>query len=452
MDRIRQAEHYISEKRNCINGQYRLKYHMMPPVGWMNDPNGLAYYGGHFHLYYQFNPYGVQPDIMYWGHFVSDDLISYSDCGVAIAPHTENASIFSGGAVVGEGVLTVTYTLHTECGEEKNEEVYTVSSVDGCEFGPAVKAFDKRELPENISRTDFRDPCPVKVGDKYYVFVGGKDVALNAGVIVVLGGYSPENLKYEFYLGPYYELGDMGECPSYFKVGPKDVLVCSGCHVRERGNDFKNENSSVFIVGDIDFEGGSMRVDFIREIDKGDTFYAPQFISGIDNPVMIGWLEMWYKPYPTKLLNHGWVGTFSIPRELSYREGDIFQTPVKSIENYCVDVADGEVPACADLKILFEGEGSVILSGDNGSVTVGNDGNVYLDTQNANNMSGCIRRTNAKYGRCEVRVLLDVSSIEVFVDGGRETISSRIYIDGAYGIKTEGNVACIGIRKIEVAK
>ena len=59
------------------------------------------------------------------------------------------------------------------------------------------------------------------------LFVGGKDVTLNKGVIIVLGGETTDNLRYKFYLGPYYELGDMGECPSYFKVNGKDVLLAS---------------------------------------------------------------------------------------------------------------------------------------------------------------------------------------------------------------------------------
>lgn len=452
MDKIRQANKYISDNKYGVNGKYRLKYHMMPTVGWMNDPNGLIFSGGKYHLYYQFNPYGVQPGTMYWGHFTSVDLISYKDCGVAVAPEGEYSSVYSGGAIEVDGKINALYTLHTERDGEKSEEVYCAVSRDGETFGKGIKIFDNEELPENLSRTDFRDPCPVKIGDKYYVFIGGKDVALNAGVIIVLCGDTPGKLKYSFYLGPYYELGDMGECPSYFKVDGKDVLVCSGCHVPWRGNDFKNENSSVFVVGDIDFNRGAMRVDFIKETDKGDTFYAPQFIRGIDKPVMVGWLEMWGKPYPTKELNHGWVGAFSVPREITYKDGDIFQNPVKSLEEYCVPVPDGEVPECADMDLTFKGKGAVTVTGDNGEVTVGNDGGVYLDTRYANNMCGCVRRTNRNYEICAVRVLLDVSGIEVFVDGGREAISSRIYIDGISGIKTQGGAEVVRIRGIEVVK
>ncbi len=450
MDKISQANKYISENVSGVNNKYRLKYHMTPPVGWMNDPNGLVYFGDKYHLYFQFNPYAAQPGTMYWGHFTSDDLITYKNCGVAVAPDDNFSSIFSGGAIERDGEINALYTLHTERDGEKSEEVYKAVSANGQIFSAGRKVFENEELPENISRTDFRDPCPVKIGDKYYVFIGGKDTLKNSGVIIVLCGADLDKLKYGFSLGPFYELGDMGECPSYFKVDGKDVLICSGCHVPARGNDFKNENSSVFVVGEIDFEHGAMSVDFIKEIDKGDTFYAPQFIRGIDKPVMIGWLEMWGKPYPTKELNHGWVGAFSIPRQLTYRNGDIFQNPVENLKNYHFSVSENGVTETADISFEFNGKGAVTISGNNGEVTIGNDGEVYLDTRKSNNMCGCIRRTNRSYKNCRIRVLLDVSGIEVFVDGGREVISSRIYIDGTCEIKTQCGVKNVTVRRIEV--
>lgn len=448
MSELKKANAFIARVKNSVNAKYRLKYHMMPPVGWMNDPNGLIYYKGKYHLYYQFNPYDTHTGKMCWGHLASEDLISYTDCGVALMHEGENERVFSGGAIQTEEGIAAYYTLHIENGEDKTEEVYAGISSDGNEFRNIKKVFDNENLPENLSRTDFRDPCPVKIGDEYYVFIGGKDVARNSGVIIVLGGKSPDKLDYKFYLGPYYELGDMGECPSYFKINGKDVLVASGCHVHDRSNDFKNVNSSVFIVGNLDFEKGAMDIDFIKEIDKGDTFYAPQFIRGIDEPIMIGWFEMWDKPYPTKDMGHGWVGAFTVPRKLEVKGGDIFQTPVESLNAYLYDPAEGEVPKCADISFEFFGEGSLKIEGSNGKLIIGNNGNIFLDTRFTNNSYGSIRRTNLSYGSCGVRVLLDVSGAEVFVDGGREVISSRIYIDGDYRVHASGGVSNLKIRGI----
>ncbi len=448
-DKIKSANNYIEKSRQTVNNEYRLRYHMMPPIGWLNDPNGLIRFNGKYHLYYQFNPYASAPGKMCWGHFVSDDLVDYFDDGVALKPDIEDASAYSGGAIECDGRINAYYTLHREYEDgKKTEEVYRAISSAGYSFDQGIKVFENATLPENLSRTDFRDPCPVKIGNTFYLFVGGKDKELDKGVIVVLRGKLTDKFEYAFTLGPYFELGDMGECPSYYRINGKDVIIVSGCNVPTRGNDFKNINSSVFIVGDIDFSAGKMKVDFIREIDKGDSFYAPQFIRGAASPIMIGWLEMWEKKYPTREKNHGWVGAFTIPREISIRGGEVFQTPVKSLENYLSDVPQGVVPKCADIMLSFSGEGYIKIKGGDGEVVVGNDGNIYLDTNLTNNMFGCVRRTDGRYKDCTVRILLDVSGIEVFVDGGREVISSRIYIDGDYSLERGGNVSEIQIKEI----
>ena len=106
------------------------------------------------------------------------------------------------------------------------------------------------------------------------------------------------------------------------------------------------------------------------------------------------------------------------------------------------------MPKCADISFKFKGEGSLTIKGSDGEVVIGKDGGVYLDTNLTNNMFGCVRRTNRDYKECDVRVLLDVSSIEVFVDGGREVISSRIYIDGSYNLQINGGVSQIRIKEI----
>lgn len=447
-EKIRQANSYIAQFKRTVNNEYRLNYHMMPPIGWLNDPNGLIYFKGRYHLYYQFNPYASRPGQMCWGHFVSSDLIEYLDDGVALKPDTENASAYSGGAIEHHGKIHAFYTLHIETEEGKSEEVYKAVSENGFSFDKGVKVFDNEYLPQNLSRADFRDPCPVKIGDIYYVFVGGKDVNLNAGVIVVLSGKSTDRLHYDFTIGPFYELGNMGECPSYFRIGDKDVLVVSGCSVLPRDNDFKNVNSSVFVVGEIDFTNRLMKVDYIKEIDKGEAFYAPQFIRGENKPIIIGWMEMWERKYYTHEKNHGWVGAFSIPREITIKDGDIFQSPVKTLDGYLVDVETGVVPKCSDIRFKFKGDGEITIFGSNGSVSVKKDGEVYVDTTKSNNLYGCIRKTNGRFVDCDVRILLDVSSIEVFVDNGREVISSRIYIEGDYSIKTRGNIFNLIIKEI----
>lgn len=451
MKNFNNANRYIKKKKAKVRDESVPKFHMTSPVGWMNDPNGLCYFDGKYHLFYQYNPYDMQPGTMLWGHFTSRDLITYRDEGVALVPIEKHVSIFSGGAIETPKGLCAVFTQHYEKFSVKHENTYVAYSRDGYSFGDRALAFDNETLPDNISRDDFRDPYPVYVNGQYYVLVGGKDLTTHSGIIVVLGGSEPGRLAYKFTIGPFYELGNMGECPSWHRVDGKDVIAVSGCDVKACGNDFKNVNSSVFIVGKLDFEGKKMDVDYISEIDKGDCFYAPQFFNGTQRAIMVAWHEMWGKPYPTRKMKSGWVGSFTIPRELSVREGRVFQSPVKELDGYCREYQGDNVPQCARLTFNFDGDGQVVIGGSDGSIEIGcRDGHIYLDTVLSNNLNGCIRRSNGVYQRCRVCLLLDVSAVELFIDGGRETISSRMYIKGDLSLSAEGGVTVVKTEKVEI--
>ena len=241
----------------------------------------------------------------------------------------------------------------------------------------------------------------------------------------------------------------MAECPSYFKVDDKDVLLACGCDTYRRGNDFKNINCSLFIVGHIDFEQGKMDVEFIDEIDKGDCFYAPQFIREIDKPVMIGWLEMWSKNYPTSIWHHGYVGAFSIPRELSIKNEKVYQNPVKQLENYEKVVNHDILPRQADISVTLKKKASLKIKGDNGYILIGNDDRgVYLDNSKGNGMFDCVRHTNEVYEAAKLRILIDTSSIELFVNDGREAISTRFYIDGDLSLVINGENEKLVVKEI----
>lgn len=477
---------YINDTKDKIIDTYRPTYHMCTNVGWMNDPNGLIYKDGLYHLYYQANPYGVEPGKMLWGHFVSKDLISYKDVGIALCPEGKGENAFSGGAIEINNDIHIYYTLHTNkiedvvriSGQDKNllvehslseeinelhkhderikedesmkaEEVYHSVSHDGNYFKKGVKVFDNNTLPKELSRIDFRDPSPYKYKDNYYLFLGARNEELDQGVIVVLKGKDLDHFEYDFQIGPFYELGFMGECPCLRRVGNKDVFVVSGCGVKRKDNSFKNMNSSCFIVGNIDFENKTMKVDYLREIDKGDSFYAPQFISGTKEAVMVSWLEMWEKHYVTKRLGHGWVGCFTIPRVLKEVDGQIYQTIIPTLYDHLKDCEGSYVPKSAYLSFDLANNSRIILKGENGQVIIGNSaGGVYLDNTNANSLYKCIRRTDCVYKKARIKVLLDVSGLEVFVNNGLETISTRIYIDGKLNIKQEGKVTNLIIKEV----
>ena len=480
------VNNFIAQKKSGINNKYRLKFHMSPDVGWMNDPNGLVYFNDQYHLYYQAFPYRTKPGQMMWGHFVSSDLISFSDKGIALSLDIPGENAYSGNAIIDEDKINIFYTLHTEKQPEnirydgevfepetnvvydeeenekrkhephvnegkdiKEEEIYRSISIDGEEFEKGVRVFDNNTLPKNLSQTDFRDPCIVKIEDTYYIFIGGKDINENKGVIIVLKSKTLDHFEFAFTIGPFYELGDMAECPSYYRIEDKDVLLVSGCNTPRRDNDFKNINCSVFIVGNIGFQKGQMSVDYIEEIDKGDCFYAPQFIRGIDRPIIVGWLEMWSKKYPTSKWHHGYVGAFSIPRELSLKNGRLHQNPVTELEKYKKVVDLNYLPRQAEITLKMVRGASLIIKGENGEIVIGNDEQgVYLDNTLSRGMFECVRHSNHAYDECELSVLVDTSSIELFIENGREVISTRFYLDGELSLVTSTGIKELLVKEI----
>ena len=76
-DKLKQANSYVKNNREKVDNTYRQKYHIMPPIGWMNDPNGFSYYNGEYHLFYQYNPYSSMWGSIHWAHVKSKDLVNW---------------------------------------------------------------------------------------------------------------------------------------------------------------------------------------------------------------------------------------------------------------------------------------------------------------------------------------------------------------------------------------
>lgn len=454
---IENANEYILKNKNKVDKKYRQKFHMMPPIGWMNDPNGLVKFKDEYHLFYQFHPYDAKWGPMHWGHFVSKDLIKYEDVDVALAPEHQDieSGCFSGGAIANDNEIHLVYTSHYEKNGIKKEVQKIASSKDSINFNKNLSCiFNNEFLPDGVSKNDFRDPNPVYINGYYYLFVGGKLEKENMGVIIVLKGHTLDDLKYDFFIGPCKEFGYMCECPSYFKLNDMDCLLISGCGVKRDENNYLNINSSLIIAGNIDFENKKMDITYKSELDKGDAFYAPQIISGEKENTMIGWLEMWEKKYPTYELLHNWTGCFTIPRKIFLQDGIVCQMPIDNIKKYysktyCYE--GNEVSRTSDLLIEAKGIFSIEFIAENGKFIIGQTNNgVFLDARDSNNMNNTYRRTNLYYENVSLRVLLDISSVELFVNNGKEAISTRVYLDSDYKLLIDGQVEKIIVNEIEV--
>lgn len=428
---------YIQNNFQKINSQYRLKYHFEPLIGWINDPNGLIYYNDEFHLFFQYYPYDSKWGPMHFGHATSKDLLTFTDLGIALAPDRyDETGCFSGGAINVGKDLVITYTRHFDNGKEYFESIALAKSIDGINYQKTEVVFDNNSLPSYISRNDFRDPYPIYINGMYYVLVGAKNTIQNKGMIVILKGISLDKLEYHFAIELIDEFGEMCECPSFFRSNENDCLIWSSIKVKQKGNDYIKTHSSIGAICHINFEEKKYSFIHIQELDKGDAFYAPEFINCYHKPVMIGWMDTWNKEYYTDKLNQGYAGAFNLPRLLEIKDNCFFQKPfflkndwkeIKEIKKNCL------LKICGN-KFLIR------IVGDNGNVSFGNDDGVFLNTNEANNLNPNFWRSNEKYEMVNLLVFLDTTSIEIFINDGKEVISSRIFIDGAYSILKEGSV------------
>lgn len=312
--------------------KYRPAYHHTPVYGWMNDPNGLFYKDGEWHLYYQHNPYGSQWENMHWSHSVSRDLMTWEDRGMAIAPDGLGA-IFSGCCVVdndntaglGKGAIIAFYTSagenQTQCMAYSTDNGQTFTKYPG---NPVITS--------NVP--DFRDP---------HVF-WHKETA--RWIMVLAAGqemniYSSADLKswkYESAFGHGYGNHDgVWECPDLMKLPvagtdkEKWMLVCN---INPGGP--SGGSATQYFTGE--FDGHKFVCDTKPEVTKWmdygkDHYAAVTFDNAPGNRhVIIAWMSNWQ--YANQVPTMQYRSGNSIARDLHLYEhnGDTFVGVVPSKE------------------------------------------------------------------------------------------------------------------------
>lgn len=288
----------------------RFKYHFEPKKGWMNDPNGLVYFKGKYHAFFQHNPYSTEWDKMHWGHAVSADLINWQELPIALYPDQEyenNGGCFSGSAIVKDDKL---YVFYTSVADKQTQSV--AFSDDGINF----TKYDNNPIicSNPLGYYDFRDPKVTKIDGQFYMVTGSGNE--NSGQVLLFK--SDDLLKWD-YVGVLFEGKEYApciECPDFFKLDDKYVLMFSKMNETER--------STHFVIGD--FENGKLVNYKICRPEWGRDFYAPQTMFDGKRRILIGWMYHWGKKAP---LTCPFAGALSIPRELKIVNNNIYNYPVK---------------------------------------------------------------------------------------------------------------------------
>ncbi|CAH0719694.1 unnamed protein product, partial [Brenthis ino] len=441
-----ELEEYILSKKKDINPRWRPLYHLAPPVGWMNDPNGFSYHNGKYHMFYQFYPYDSVWGPMHWGHFSSPDLVNWTALPTALLPEEEQC--FSGSAISDGNTLTLMYTGHVITNVEPNYEQsqYLAYSDDEINF---YKYEGNPVLPESPNGSpDFRDPKVWKYGEDYYVIIGSKTLD-NRGRVLLYKSKDMKNWEFLSVLGESNgELGYMWECPDFFELDGKFILLMSPQGIQPQGDRFKNVHQTGYIIGSFNYDTNEFipEVSF-QEIDFGHDYYAAQTTEANGKRYIVAWFAMWEVPHPEDV--DGWAGTLTIARELSLVDNRILQKPVEDFVNLREHVAfDGEFRPNEvqefgkAVELLIDSDLSqkvdLLLDGVEGG------GSVWLrwdpETRKVvvDRGSGDVRQVEwSPIGSQSWRVFLDASSLELFCGEGEVVFSSRVYPLGGWKLTNQ---------------
>ncbi|MFR0582698.1 glycoside hydrolase family 32 protein [Limosilactobacillus mucosae] len=428
------------------NQRYRLGYHLMPASGWMNDPNGFSYFKGYYHLFYQYYPYASEWGPMHWGHARSKDLIHWETLPVALKPTRPQDGCFSGSAVVYQDKLWLIYTGHHVLDAEKDinrQDQNLAYSTDGIHFekyeGNPVIA----HAPEEESSADFRDPKVWQEDDHFKMVVGSRDQAGLGRVLL----YESQDLKHWEYEGTVSgaksvdEEGFMWECPDFFRLNGQDILLTSPQGIKATQEQFLNQHNTGYFVGqystaDKQFERGSF-----TELDNGHDLYATQTLVAPDGRrVMVAWMNAWDSPMTEK--PDGWCGAITLPRELTIKNNRLYQNPVaEALSLREAEVINQEIAEPLNCSLSRHTEvkldlnelptGTILKLADKNnagfSIEADQDGHHLILTRNSDPENKRYAMLDAADKKLSLRIFIDSSSAEIFVNDGEVVFTERIY-------------------------
>lgn len=450
---------------------YRGAFHFSAPRGWLNDPNGLSWFNGRAHLFYQHNPHDSVWGSMHWGHAVTQDLLTWTHLPPALAPdQTYDADgCFSGGAAdAGDGRHVLMYTGHLDPepgNEARRFETQCLAFGDGRTYQKAAgnPVIDGRHLPPGASRGDFRDPKLWREGGVWYCLAANRAADGNGQLLL----FASEDLTAWRYVGTPMasggRLGGMWECPDLSRVGGQDLLIWSVMDEPAREGAYQNVASVVASAGRLERATGVFTAGPVHELDYGPDFYAPQTLTHPDGRVLlIAWMQMWKRSNPTHALGLGWSGQMTLPRELSVRGGRVLQTPVRELagrrgaevrarlnlgaetsvpgvegQHLDLELAVTRLDRAAFTLRCFVGpQQETLLTYDPVSRWMTLDrrrsGLPLVSLAPSHPEAEVYRaRVEAPGGRLHLRIVLDRSSLEVFAQGGSTVMTATVYPDDA---------------------
>lgn len=416
-----------------IDGKWRQSLHLEPPHGWMNDPNGLCFFNGFYHVYFQYSPADAKGGGMKcWGHYRSPDLIKWEFTGTVLFPDTaeDKDGVFSGCGVVWNDVLYLFYTGNVmEEGEHdytrtgRGANVICVTTTDGDRMSPKKVLLRNSDYPDFCS-CHVRDPKVWRENGKWHMVLGARTLE-DKGCVLFYTSLDLINWVYEG-SDSIPDFGYMWECPDIFKLNGHKYLSVSPQGLRHGETKFQN----VYQSGYFHYDDG---IKYFTEWDMGFDFYAPQTFEAPDGRrLLIGWMGIGDIPYSNPTVGLGYQHCLTLPREITAdEEGNLMQNPVRELQVLRKNVRRVKDKETVTLPLPFDFTadvcGSFCVIFEDG-LRLNWDGSIFEMRFTDENLGGkrTVRKTILE--KCaDIRIIVDKSSLEIYLDGGRKVLSSRFY-------------------------
>ena len=402
---------------------------------------------------------------MHWGHVKTKDFIRWERLPAALAPDREYdaAGCFSGGAVElpdGRQLLMYTGVQRGRDPEGFLQDIQTqcIAIGDGVDYEKCGEnpVLTQKDLPEGGSAVDFRDPKVWREADGTFRAVIGNRTADGSGAILLYRSAGGREWEFVRTLDACRnQYGRMWECPDFFPLDGKQVLITSPQDMQPVGLEFHAGNGTLCLIGDYDPDGAGFVRQSAQAIDYGLDFYAPQTLLTPDGRrVMIAWMQNWAtvgaKPYHCR-----WFGQCTVPRELSVRDGRLCQLPVRELDGYRGSrVTHRSIPVSGevnlpgiqgrvlDMTVTVRPIGQdsyrwfrIRVAKDGEHETIiryrPDQGTVKIDRTRSGLPHDIVHIrsffASSRGGEIKLRLIMDRFSLEVFVNDGEQAASAVIY-------------------------
>ena len=428
---------------------WRLGFHLMPMTGWLNDPNGLCWFRGYYHFFFQYSPEDPLGGLKKWGHYRSEDLLKWEFMGISLRPEEqfEKDGIYSGSAFAASEGMHLFYTGNVKMEGDFNyltegrqgNTIYAFSE-DGIHFSKKKCILTNADYPNNLT-LHVRDPKVWKEVkedcDEYFMVLGARNLD-DKGVALIYHSLDLNNWTFCNEVSSKDKFGYMWECPDVFRVAEKKVLSVCPQGVNPDQLNYQNIYQSGYFIYEGELTGNYHLFEF-KEWDRGFDFYAPQtFEDHLGRRILVAWMGMADTPeHRNPTVSMGWQHALTIPREIKVLDGQLVQQPVTEMiklrNKRIIWNGRGRMQPCSCYETIIEnhGNGNVMIQWENDLIADFDSNKEIFSLTFTNGKDGLgkgrdTRGVNLKSCR-KIQVFVDASSIEIFLNDGEEVFTTRFY-------------------------